>query len=35
MSNPTGTEKLITIGGRQIRLRMPPPRRAVGQGWGV
>jgi hypothetical protein len=34
MSNPTGTEKLITIGGRQIRLRMPPPKKGGGTGLG-
>ena len=34
MSNPTGTEKQITIGGRQIRLRMPPRKQRGGAGLG-
>lgn len=34
MNNQNGTERQITIGGKQIRLRMPPPKQGGGTGLG-
>ena len=34
MNDQNGSERQITIGGRQIRLRMPPPKQGGGTGLG-